>query len=59
MKAWLDDNFEMPDKMVALLIRFLDQNNGELSNRARNREFSALNDDEIRLIEDRYRGIFN
>lgn len=36
MKAWLDDNFEMPDKMVALLIRFLDQNNGELSNRATN-----------------------
>jgi hypothetical protein len=26
MKAWLDDNFEMQDKMVAMLIRFLEQN---------------------------------
>lgn len=31
MKAWLDDNYEMPDKTVALLIRFLEQNNGTLS----------------------------
>lgn len=59
MKAWLDDNFEMPDKTVALLIRFLDQNNGVLSNRARTREFSALNNDEIQLIESRYKNIFN
>lgn len=22
MKAWLDDKFEMPDKLVALLVRF-------------------------------------
>jgi Fic family protein len=35
MKAWLDDNYEMPDKTVALLIRFLEQNNGTLSTRAR------------------------
>ena len=36
MKGWLDDNFEMPDKTVALLIIFLDQNNGVLSKRAGN-----------------------
>jgi len=58
MKAWLDDNYEMPDKTVALLIRFLEQNNGTLSNRARTREFSALTNDEILLIEKQYQRIF-
>ncbi len=53
MKAWLDDTFEMPDNMVALLVRFLDQNNGELSNRARKREFKELSPQEINLIEKR------
>ncbi|MDP2365124.1 MAG: Fic family protein, partial [Ignavibacteria bacterium] len=28
MKNWLDDHFQMPDNTVALLIRFLEQNNG-------------------------------
>jgi len=41
-KRFVDDEFEMPDKMVALLVRFLDQNNGILSKRAREKEFSAL-----------------
>lgn len=58
MKAWLDDCFEMPDKTVALLIRFLEQNNGTISNRARTKEFSALNNDEIELIENQYQSIF-
>ncbi len=58
MKAWLDDHFEMPDKTVALLIRFLDQNKGVLSDRARTREFSALEEDEVELIEKQYRSVF-
>lgn len=58
MKAWLDDNFEMPDKTVALLIRFLDQNNGELSNRAANKEFQELTPEEIKDIEKQYQSIF-
>ena len=58
MKAWLDDHFEMPDKTVALLIRLLDQNNGQLSNRARSNEFSALDEDEVELIEKQYRSVF-
>lgn len=48
----------MPDKMVALLVRFLDQNNGILSNRAREKEFSALTDAEINQIERKYNEIF-
>ena len=58
MKAWLDDNYEMPDKTVALLIRFLEQNNGTLSKRARIKEFSALTDNELLLIEKQYQKIF-
>ncbi|MEZ5069517.1 MAG: Fic family protein [Bacteroidales bacterium] len=58
LKAWLDDNFEMPDTTVALLIRFLEQNNGELSNRARTKEFAALEDGEVELIEKQYQTVF-
>ena len=58
MKVWLDDNYEMPDKTVALLIRFLEQNNGTLSVRARTNEFSTLKDDEILLIETQYQRLF-
>ena len=58
MKAWLDDNFEMPDKMVALLIRFLEQNNGKLSKRALEKEFKNLEFAEIKEIESQYRFYF-
>ncbi len=51
MKNWLADRFSMPDKMVAQLIRFLDQNNGILSKRAREKEFAELKPDEITAIE--------
>lgn len=59
MKSWLDDNFEMPDKTVALLIRFLDQNNGVLSKRARNNEFKKLNEQEIQQIEKQFQKMFH
>jgi Fic family protein len=58
MKSWLDDSFEMPDKMVALLIRFLEQNNGVLSKRARENEFEAFSLPEIEEIESKYRTLF-
>ncbi|MCE7066114.1 2'-5' RNA ligase family protein [Dyadobacter sp. CY326] len=54
MKAWLDEEFEMPDKTVALLIRFLEQNSGRLSNRALEKEFSKLIPDEIEAIQEQY-----
>ncbi|MEI6576240.1 MAG: Fic family protein [Bacteroidota bacterium] len=50
-KKWLDDKFQMPDKTVALLVRFLEQNNGTISKRARTNEFSALTEDEAQEIE--------
>ncbi len=59
MKRYLDDNFEMPDKTVALLIRCMEQRNGQLSKRARAKEFDALTEEEVRDIENRYQEIFN
>jgi Fic family protein len=58
MKAWLDNTFEMPDNIVALLIMFLDQNNGTLSNRARKKEFNELTNEEIQKIEKQYKSLF-
>lgn len=58
MKTWLDDRFQMPDKMVALLIRFLEQNNNKISRRAREKEFSALSDKEIEEIENNFKLYF-
>ena len=59
MKSYLDDFFEMPDKEVALLIRFLDQNNGKLSKRAIEKEFLKLTDNEVKGIEEHYQNYFN
>jgi len=58
MKAWLDDRFQMPDKTVALLIRVLEQNNGILSKRAKEKEFTALTQDEVKDIEANYKVYF-
>lgn len=57
-KNYLDNEFEMPDKMVALLIRFLEQNNGVLSVRALDKEFAALTSQEVKEIEKCYKDIF-
>ncbi|MBK7212993.1 MAG: Fic family protein [Bacteroidales bacterium] len=59
MKDWLDDNFQMPDKTIALLIRFLSQNNGKLSRRALNKEFSKLTEHEALKIEEAYKKYFD
>ena len=56
-KRYLEE-FEMPDKMVALLTRFLDQTNGIFSERAKDKEFSKLTQDEIKLIEEQYQRNF-
>jgi hypothetical protein len=58
MKAWLDDTFEMPDNMIALLVRFLSQNDGKLLKRAQNKEFKELSVDEIFQIEEKYAQLF-
>lgn len=57
-KYKMDQLFEMPDKMIAHLVRFLEQGNGKLSNRSKGREFSELTEDEIGQIEDTYSEVF-
>ncbi|RYY07927.1 MAG: cell filamentation protein Fic, partial [Sphingobacteriaceae bacterium] len=44
MKSYLDDYYEMPDQLVALLIRFLQQGNGTLSQRGKTKEFELLSE---------------
>ncbi len=58
MKDYLDNLFEMPDKTVALLVRFLEQGNGKLSERAKTKEFAALTAEEVDAIENKYQEIF-
>lgn len=42
---------DMPDRLIDLLFRFLHQNDGKLSKRARQREFAAFTDAEASQIE--------
>ena len=58
-KRALDTQFEMPDKTVALLLRFLQQNEGKLSKRARHSEFRQLKAREVEQIESWFRDIFD
>ncbi len=57
-KRYLDNEFEMPDSLVALLVKFLEQNDGKLSKRAREKEFVNLVDQEVQIIEETYQKIF-
>jgi Fic family protein len=58
-KRYLDDEFEMPDHTVALLVKFLEQNKGKFSKRAKEKEFSNLTDKEITDIEENYKLIMS
>ena len=57
-KDYMDEEFEMPDKLVSVLVRFLAQNQGVLSMRAREKEFSMLTEREVNRIESIYTEIF-
>jgi Fic/DOC family len=57
-KQFLDNEFEMPDNTVALLVRFLEQNDGVLSKRAQEKEFSALSKKEVLKVETKFKEIF-
>jgi len=49
--ARVQDLVDMPNRTTDLLFRFLRQNDGLLSKRARSKEFSELTDDEISTLE--------
>jgi len=59
MNAFVKSYVDMPDRLVDLLIRFLHQNSGRFSNRAREGEFSVLTDDEVKVLENKYAVIFH
>jgi hypothetical protein len=58
LNEFIKNYIDMPDKVVDLLIRFLTQNDGKLSKRAREREFEKLTDSEIQAIEQKYAEIW-
>lgn len=49
---------DMPERTIDLLFRFFHQNGGRLSQRAREREFAELGDDEASRLEEIYRRRF-
>ncbi len=53
-KTEVQSLIDMPDRLLDLLFRFLRQNDGRLSKRARDREFAALTDEEAARIEEVY-----
>jgi len=57
-KTYLEEEYEMPDKMVAMAVHFLAQNNGQLSKRAREKEFNKLTVNEIVNLENKYKEVF-
>ncbi len=58
-KKAIENEYEMPDKLIAILNRFLEQNNGVLSKRARDKEFVLLTKKEIQSVEEIYKEIFS
>lgn len=58
IRTYIAEHFDMPDKDMENLIGFLRQNDGQLSKRARTKEFKALTDDEVAMLEEEYQKIF-
>jgi hypothetical protein len=57
-KNYLDNEFELPDKHVALLVKYLSQNNGQLSKKKRESDFAEFTDEEVESIELVYKNSF-
>lgn len=57
-KKYLEEEYEMPDNVVAQTVRFLEQNNGHLSKRAKEKEFGKLTENEIVDVEEKYKELF-
>ncbi len=59
LNDFIKNYIDMPDKLVDLLIRFLNQNGGKLSKRARDKEFNQFTEGEVEVIERKYDDIFH
>lgn len=58
LKTAINQQFDMPSYLIDLLIRFLEQNKGTFSKRAREKEFKAFSEEECRDLEKMYLDIF-
>ncbi|NUQ23284.1 MAG: Fic family protein [Saprospiraceae bacterium] len=54
----MEDEYEMPARLIVILVKMLEQNNGTLSKAARRKEFTALTDEEVLHIEKVFGEIF-
>ena len=59
MKTFVNTYIDMPDHLASSLVLFLYQHSGKLSKRARDKEFSALTDEEVQVFESKFEEIFN
>ncbi len=59
LNDFIKNYIDMPDKLADLLIRFLNQNGGKLSKRARDKEFNQFTEVEVEVIERQYDNIFH
>ncbi|MBN3035690.1 MAG: hypothetical protein JW861_08895, partial [Bacteroidales bacterium] len=57
-KYRIEQTYDMPDKMIAMLARFLEQGDWKLSKRAKGNDFEMLTDEEVEDVESLYREIF-
>ena len=57
-RAVVETVVDMPERTIDLLFRFLHQNHGSLSKRAREKEFARLTDAEVARFEEAYKDLF-
>ncbi|WP_315731587.1 MULTISPECIES: Fic family protein [unclassified Bradyrhizobium] len=58
-RAGVENMIDMPERTLNNLLGFLQQNQGRLSKRARDNEFSQLTPDEVTKIEELYQAAFS
>lgn len=59
MRKFIQEHFDMPNKDMENLIGFLRQGDGKLSKRAIYKEFKALSDAEVSMLENKYQEVFH
>lgn len=59
MKSFIENYIEMPDRLVSLMIKFLEQEKGKFSKRAREKEFKDLTEVEVKTIESKFQAVFH
>jgi hypothetical protein len=58
-RSRIEELIDMPDRTIDLLFRFLQQNGGRLSVRARTVEFAKMNEGEVAAAENAYATLFS